>query len=162
MDILIRKYEDKDLKDMVEIWNEVVEDGAAFPQINSLGSIEEGKKFFESQSFTAVAEAQGKVLGLYILHPNNIGRCGHIANSSYAVKSSSRGMKIGEKLVKHSLKIGKELGFRILQFNAVVKSNIGAINLYEKLGFVKLGTIPEGFLNKDNTYEDIILFYHKL
>ena len=58
--------------------------------------------------------------------------------------------------------MGKELKFRILQFNAVVKSNVGAINLYEKLGFVKLGTIPEGFLNKDNTYEDIILFYHKL
>lgn len=162
MDVLIRKYEDKDLKDMVEIWNEVVEDGAAFPQINPLSSVEEGKEFFKSQSFTAVAEVQGKVLGLYILHPNNVGRCGHIANSSYAVKSSARGMKIGEKLVKHSLKMGKELKFRILQFNAVVKSNVGAINLYEKLGFVKLGTIPEGFLNKDNTYEDIILFYHKL
>ena len=69
MDILIRKYEDKDLKDMVEIWNEVVEDGVAFPQINSLSSVEEGKEFFASQSFTAVAEVQGKVLGLYILHP---------------------------------------------------------------------------------------------
>ena len=78
MDVLIRKYEDKDLKDMVEIWNEVVEDGAAFPQINPLSNVEEGKEFFASQSFTAVAEVQGKVLGLYILHPNNVGRCGHI------------------------------------------------------------------------------------
>lgn len=71
-------------------------------------------------------------------------------------------MKIGEKLVKNSLEMGKELGFRILQFNAVVKSNVGAINLYEKLGFVKLGIVPGGFLNKNNVYEDIILFYHQL
>ena len=31
----------------------------------------------------------------YILHPNNIGRCGHIANASYAVSSKSRGLHIG-------------------------------------------------------------------
>ena len=159
MDVLIRKYEDKDLKDMVEIWNEVVEDGVAFPQINSLSSVEEGKEFFASQSFTAVAEVQGKVLGLYILHPNNVGRCGHIANSSYAVKSSSRGMKIGENLVKHSLEMGKELGFRILQFNAVVKSNIGAINLYEKLGFEYRG---KQNLFAENTGWTDFLYYELL
>ena len=161
MNCLIRKYEDKDLKEMVQIWNEVVEDGMAFPQIEAL-NIEEAGNFFKGQSFTAVAEVDGKILGLYILHPNNVGRCGHIANSSYAVKSSARGKKIGEKLVCHSLEQGKKLGFNILQFNAVVKSNVGAIGLYEKLGFVKLGTIPGGFLNKDELYEDIILFYHKL
>ena len=44
--------------------------------------------------------------------------------------------------VKHCMKMGKKFGFRILQFNAVVKSNAGALKLYEKLGFVRLGTIP--------------------
>ena len=47
MDILIRKYEDKDLKDMIEIWNEVVEEGEAFPQINPLSGVEEGKEFLK-------------------------------------------------------------------------------------------------------------------
>ena len=54
---------------------------------------------------------------------------------------------------------GKELGFRILQFNAVVASNRYALRLYEKLGFIRLGTIPGGFLMKDGHYEDIILHY---
>ena len=103
-----------------------------------------------------------KISGLYILHPNNIGRCGHIANSSYAVKSSKRGNNISEELVKHSLKKAAELGFGVLQFNAVVKSNAAAIHLYKKLGFVEIGVVPKGFLNKDNKYEDIVLFYHSL
>ena len=32
MEIKIRKYEKKDLPEMIRIWNEVVEDGIAFPQ----------------------------------------------------------------------------------------------------------------------------------
>lgn len=115
-----------------------------------------------SQSFTAVAESGGMILGLYILHPNNIGRCRHIANASYAVKSSVRRMKIGESLVKHSLKKGRQLGFKILQFNAVVCSNTAAMRLYEKLGFTELGIIPSGFYNKSGNYEDIKLYYHVL
>ena len=54
------------------------------------------------------------------------------------------------------------LGFRLMQFNAVVKSNLGAIHLYEKLGFMRIGEVPGGFLMKDGHYEDIILFYHTL
>jgi len=161
--IIIREYKQSDIEQMREIWNEVVEDGIAFPQIDKL-SFSDAVKFFGEQSFTGVAlnEETGEILGLYILHPNNIGRCGHISNASYAVKSAVRGLRIGEKLVVHSLETAKELGFRILQFNAVVKTNDAAIRLYEKLGFVKLGIIPDGFLMKDGTYEDIIPFYRTL
>lgn len=69
------------------------------------------------------------------MHPNNVGRCGHICNASYAVSSKSRGLHIGEKLVKDCLIQGREHGFRVLQFNAVVASNIHARHLYERLGF---------------------------
>ena len=56
----------------------------------------------------------------------------------------------------------RELGFRLIQFNAVVKINHGAISLYESLGFVRLGTIPGGFLLKGGKFEDIVLFYREL
>ena len=101
----------------------------------------------------------GNVLGLYILHPNNIGRCGHIGNASYAVASASRGLHIGEKLVKDCILQAGKNGFKILQFNAVVASNIHARHLYERLGFRHLGTIPKGFLLKNGKYEDICLYY---
>jgi ribosomal protein S18 acetylase RimI-like enzyme len=90
------------------------------------------------------------------LYPNNIGRYGHISNASYAVKASAQGPHIGEKLVKHSMEKGKELSFKILQFNVVVKTNAGTIHLYEKLGFAKLGIIQNGFLMKNEVFEDII------
>ena len=104
----------------------------------------------------------GQIVGLYILHPNNVGRCGHICNASYAVNSKCRGQHIGEKLVKDCLLKAKNIGFRVLQFNAVVESNIHARHLYERLGFVQLGTIPGGFRMKDGHYENICPYYHVL
>ncbi|HIZ82193.1 MAG TPA: GNAT family N-acetyltransferase [Candidatus Mediterraneibacter pullistercoris] len=163
MKILIREYKEDDLKEAAAIWNQVVEDGKAFPQTELLTE-ENGAEFFREQSFTGVAidKDTGRTLGLYILHPNNVGRCGHICNASYAVRKDVRGQHIGEKLVKHSMKKGKDLGFGILQFNAVVASNTHALHLYERLGFVRLGKIPGGFLMKDGSYEDIIPHYYAL
>lgn len=163
MNINIRKYTEKDLAQMIAIWNEVVTDGIAFPQEDLLSGAT-GQTFFENQTYCAVAEnmENRKIYGLYILHPNNVGRCGHICNASYAVSSDSRGLHIGEKLVSDCLKQGKEKGFAILQFNAVVESNIHARHLYERLGFVPLGTIPNGFRMKDGHFENICPYYHEL
>ncbi len=146
---------------MRSIWNSVVEDADAFPQIEVLKP-EEAETFFASQSYTAVAEKNGEVVGLYILHPNNTGRCATIANASYAVRKNIRGCGIGEKLVLDCLVQGANLGFHVLQFNAVVKSNTAAVHLYEKLGFIHLGTIPGCYEKKDGTFEDLLLFYHRL
>ena len=146
---------------MISIWNGVVEEGVAFPQEEFLDE-STGAEFFAAQSYNGVAEEDGKVVGLYILHPNNIGRCGHICNASYAVSSSCRGQHIGEKLVTDCLRMGKELGFRVMQFNAVVENNIHARHLYERLGFTQLGVIPEGFRMKDGHYENICPYYKVL
>ncbi|MBQ6421798.1 MAG: GNAT family N-acetyltransferase [Clostridia bacterium] len=157
----IRQYENGDLNAMIEIWNRVVEDGVAFPQEELLNE-ETGAAFFATQSYCGVADDGGQVVGLYILHPNNIGRCGHIGNASYAVSAGNRGKHIGEKLVLDCLKQAKRLGFRILQFNAVVESNVHARHLYERVGFVPLGTIPKGFRMKDGHYENICPYYIEL
>ncbi|MDD5794271.1 N-acetyltransferase family protein [Clostridium sp. HCP1S3_B4] len=156
----IRKYTKEDIKEMIRIWNEVVEEGIAFPQEECLDEIS-GEKFFYNQSYCAVAEdtVNKKVVGLYILHPNNIGRCGHICNASYAVSLQVRGLHIGEKLVKDCIKKAGELNFKVLQFNAVVATNTHARHLYERIGFKQLGTIPNGFRMKNSEYEDICPYY---
>lgn len=159
--MVIRAYTEKDLPAMIDIWNEVVENGIAFPQEDCLDETT-GKAFFAAQSYCGVADDGGTVVGLYILHPNNVGRCGHICNASYAVKSDCRGRHIGEQLVTDCLLQGKRLGFRIMQFNAVVESNIHARHLYERLGFRQLGTIPGGFRMQDGHYENICPYYRTL
>ena len=94
----VRKYEENDLTAMIQIWNEVVEDGIAFPQ-KELLSPERGKAFFAGQTLSCVAEKE---------------------------------------------------------------SNSHARHLYERLGFVQLGTIPKGFRMKDGHFENICPYYHEL
>ena len=159
--MVIRAYQDRDLPEMIRIWNEVVEEGIAFPQEELLDGVS-GAGFFAGQTYTAVAEEEGRILGLYILHPNNVGRCGHICNASYAVSSESRGMHIGRKLVEDCLAQAGRHGFRVLQFNAVVESNLSARHLYEKLGFQQLGVNPNGFRMKDGHYENICPYFHEV
>ena len=135
MNVTVRKYEEKDLPDLIRIWNEVVEDGVAFPQEECLNE-ETGKAFFSEQTYTAAAvDAESR---------------------------DSRGLHIGEKLVSDCLTRGKEHGFGVLQFNAVVACNVPARHLYERLGFTQLGVIPKGFRMKDGHYEDICPYYHEL
>lgn len=161
--MIVRAYEKEDLGAMIQIWNEVVEEGVAFPQEELLNDIT-GAEFFASQTCSAVAEDEDShtIHGLYILHPNNVGRCGHICNASYAVGSKSRGQHTGEKLVLDCLEQARKHGFKILQFNAVVESNIHARHLYERLGFIQLGTIPDGFRMKDGHFENICPYYYEL
>lgn len=150
------------LQGTIKAWNQVVEDGEAFPQDKPL-TPGEAEQFFAQQSFTGVAvDDDNRVLGVYILHPNNVGRCGHICNASYAVAKTARHQGVGRAMVTHCMQQAKQLGFDILQFNAVVADNTPALNLYRQLGFVQLGVIPGGFLAKDGSYKDIIPHYHLL
>ena len=82
--IIVTKYKTSDMVDAMNIWNEVVREGIAFPQDVELTE-NDADNFFQSQSFTGVAvnDETREVVGLYILHPNNVGRCGHICNTSY-------------------------------------------------------------------------------
>lgn len=158
----VREFHPSDVGRMTEIWNEVVAEGVAFPQEDLLDE-DTGAAFFAQQTRSAVAEDEdGRIAGLYILHPNNIGRVGHIANASYAVDASMRGRHVGEALVKDCLGQAKKAGYRVLQFNAVVDTNLHALHLYTRLGFVDLGIIPGGFRMPDGHYEDIHVMYHDL
>ncbi len=102
MALEIRPYREEDLAGMIKVWNEVVEAGEAFPQIEPL-TMDTARAFFAEQTLTTVAAIDDKLFGLYILHPNNVGRCVHVANASYAVASSARGLGLGRELVKDSL-----------------------------------------------------------
>ena len=87
----IEAYSEKYTNDAIAIWNDIVEDGIAFPQKETLDA-QTGDDFFKSQSFTGLAidADSGEVVGLYILHPNNVGRCGHMGTSRTRAMQSKR------------------------------------------------------------------------
>lgn len=161
MQVLVDSWQEQDIEGLKTIWNGIVATGQSFPQEELLDS-DSAKEFFSMQSFVGVARCNSRIVGFYILHPNNVGRCAHIANASYAVRPDSRGKGIGRALVEHSLITAKDLGFRIMQFNAVLATNTVAAGLYESLGFKKLGTIEEGFRLDDGSYVDITPMYKNL
>lgn len=161
MQITFHTFHKADLPLMQTAWNEVLEDGVAFPGLD-LFDLETFEQMLIEQSAVTCLYKDDQLQGYYILHPNNIGRCSHVANASYVMLKSSRGQHLGKALVEHSLKEAKQLGFKGMQFNAVVVSNIKALHIYESLGFDKIGIIPQGFLLKDGTYSDMYVMYKEL
>jgi len=161
MKVTLGRMRPEDLGAALEIWNEVVLEGVSFPGDQPL-SLTEAEEMFAAQTAVVCAKADGRLAGLYILHPNNIGRCSQIANASYGVKKEYRGCGIGRRLVRHSLETAKENRFLGLQFNAVVCTNFPAIRLYIDLGFEIIGTIPNGYRLPDGSYTNTLIFYKSL
>ena len=85
-----------------------------------------------------------------------------MANASYVLDRAFRGRGLGRPLVERSLEEAAALGFRGMQFNAVVAGNTAALRIYRGLGFQTVGTIPGGFLLPDGTYSDMYVMYRPL
>ncbi len=158
MEITFRPYGPADIPWLTRVWNDVLEDGVAFPG-EELYSEPDFAAFLSQQDAVNLLCLDGEPAGYYILHPNNIGRCSHVANASYLMDKRFRGKSLGKPLVADSVKAAKELGFRGMQFNAVVASNLPALTIYKSVGFRKVGTIPGGFRLKNGVYSDMYILY---
>jgi len=106
-----------------------------------------------------VIKENGLILGSYYIKPNASGPSSHISNCGYMVSPESRGKGIARKLCLHSQKIALDLGYSAMQFNSVVSSNEVAINLWKKLGYKIIGTIPKAYKHKKLGYVDSFIMY---
>lgn len=156
-------YNTADEKGLYEIFREVVDTGEQFTY-ESNSQEEFHRQFINAHSRVYVCRENvtKAVVGGFYIKANQPGRSSHIANAAYMVKSTLRGKGIGALMVKASLHLAKELGFRALQYNMVLSRNTVAVNLYKKLGFVVAGVIPEAFRNLDKSYQDALIMYRSL
>lgn len=158
MEITFGPYSKEDIPVLTALWNEVLSDGVAFPG-EVLYNEPDFSEYMGQQTAVNCMLADGKIAGYYILHPNNIGRCSHVANASYLMDKRFRGQHLGNKLVGHSIAAARKAGFRGMQFNAVVSENYPALHIYQNAGFSIVGTIPGGFRVKDGRYVDMYVMY---
>jgi ribosomal protein S18 acetylase RimI-like enzyme len=113
------------------------------------------------RTYVAVS-SEGSILGTYILKPNQPGLGSHICNCGYVVAPLARGQGIASAMCEHSQSQATSLGFRGMQFNLVVSTNIGAVRLWQKLGFRIIGTIPGGFRHQTLGYVDAHVMFKQL
>jgi len=118
--------------------------------------------WFRADTHTYVAEANGQIVGTYILKPNQPGLGSHVANAAFMVSPSARGLGLGGRLGEHCLAEARRLGFRAMQFNFVVSTNEAAVHLWKQLGFHIVGTLPEAFRHSRLGFVDAYVMFRKL
>lgn len=109
-----------------------------------------------------VVDDHDEVVGTSHMNPNRLGQGAHVANASYMVHPDHAGRGIGRALVVDSLAWAERAGYRAIQFNAVVDTNVGAVALYQKLGFTIVGTVPEAFCSPTQGYRGLHVMHRFL
>ena len=109
-----------------------------------------------------VAEVDGVVVGMYKLIPIRRDLGSHVANASFMVSPSFSGKGAGRQMGSHCLREARRRGFRAMQFNFVVSTNVAALALWKSLGFAIVGTLPQVFKHRDLGYVDAHVMYRSL
>lgn len=140
----IRQATDSDLDAMWRICQAVIAVGDALPFSDDFDRDTFRSHWFGAHlSFVAVTETN--ILGMYKFGANYPGLGSHVASAAYLVSPEAQGRGIGRTLVQHGLAQAQEAGYMAMQFNYVVSTNAPAVELYRKLGFAIVGTLPKAF-----------------
>ena len=135
-------------------------DTYTFPPDSSEADIR--KAWVETPLATFVAREGETLLGTYFIKPNQPGLGSHVCNCGYVVAPESRGRGVAAALCEHSQQFARERGFRAMQFNFVVATNVRAVKLWERLGFAVVGRLPGAFHHRDLGYVDALVMYKSL
>jgi ribosomal protein S18 acetylase RimI-like enzyme len=118
--------------------------------------------WFQQGHTVFVAEGAGAVVGTYFLRANQRGGGSHVANCGYVTASQSTGKGVARAMCLDSLERARAAGFRAMQFNFVVSTNERAVRLWQKLGFLIVGTLPSAFLHPSEGYVDAFVMFRYL
>lgn len=158
----IRKATLADYDAVWEIFSSVIQTADTYVFDPNTPKTDLEKHWFAKYMQTFVYEEDGQILGTYIIKANQLDLGSHIANGSYMIHPEAQGKGIGKKLCEHSLEMAKASGFKAIQFNIVVSTNIGAVKLWQRFGFEIIGTIPNGFRHAQHGFVDTYIMYKAL
>ena len=113
------------------------------------------------RTFVAVDDGD-RVLGSAVLGPNHGGTASHVATASFMVDPAAVGRGAGRALGERVLDQARADGYRAMQFNAVVSTNVRAVALWQRLGFVIVGTLPRAFRHREHGEVDAYVMHRFL
>ena len=159
----IREYCDSDWPSTWPILEETVRAGDTYTFSPQSSQQEIHAAWVELPARTFVAcDLEGRIVGSYFIKANQPGLGGHVCNCGYVVASTARGRGIASLMCEHSQAQALAMGFKAMQFNFVVATNIRAIQLWERLGFSVVGRLPGAFNHQKLGYVDALIMFKQL
>lgn len=160
--IEIRKATDADFEGIWPIFQQVVARGDTYVYAPETTKEQARAIWMAEGVSTYIACVEEKVVGTYILKPNQPGLGSHVVNAGYMVSADYAGRGIGQMMCEHSLAEARAAGFLAMQFNAVVSTNERAVRLWKKMGFTIVGTVPKAFRHKEQGLVDLFSMHRFL
>jgi L-amino acid N-acyltransferase YncA len=144
--VLIRPATENDWPQIYPFFAAIVAEGRTYAYPENLSSNEARTYWMQKPpGLTVVAVQDDTVLGSASMGPNRPGRGSHVATASFMVDPRHQGRGVGRALGEYLIDWARTEGYRGIQFNAVVETNTSAVHLWQSLGFVIIGTVPEAF-----------------
>lgn len=159
----IRRFADADWSQVWLIIREVVQAAETFPYDPAMNSAQARDTWIERPpGLTVVAVDDGRVLGTAKMGPNRSGPGSHVATASFMVAADAHGRGVGTALCRYALDWARSQRYAGMQFNAVASSNQAAIDLYMRLGFSIVGSVPGAFIHPRLGRVDLHIMYRDL
>jgi len=159
----IREYRESDWPGTWPILQETIRAGDTYTFSPQSTAEEIRLAWVEVPAKTFVAcEPEGQILGTYFIKANQPGLGAHVCNCGYVVAATAQGRGIASLMCEHSQAQALALGFRAMQFNFVVSTNIRAIRLWERSGFAVVGRLPGAFNHRRLGYVDALVMFKQL
>jgi L-amino acid N-acyltransferase YncA len=160
--VIIRRADAGDADAIWRIFHAVIQGGDTYTFLPGTPR-HEGIAYFLGPGVASwVIEDQGRVIGVYKLIPNHAGLGDHVANASFMVDPAAHGKGAGRAMGEHCLEEARQAGYRAMQFNFVVSTNTAGVELWKKLGFAIVGTLPKAFRHRTLGDVDAYVMYRAL
>ena len=160
--LTFRKAEPTDKAAVWTILKSVISSGDTYAFLPNSSKKQMLNYWFSAEKHTYVAVLYDEIVGTFIMRANQLGLGSHIANAGYMTSPKHTGKGIGYKMGAFSLEEAKRLGYQAMQFNLVVKTNEGAVRLWQRLGFKIIGEIPEAFQHQQLGFVNAYIMYQKI
>lgn len=104
----------------------------------------------------------GGILGSYYLKTNAAGGGAHVCNCGFVTGPEAGGKGVARHMLDHALNTAKKAGYRAMQFNFVLSTNVRAIDIWHRAGFETVGRLPGAFHHPRDGYIDALVMYRTL